>query len=178
MRKTITTSNHIDYMRVLTTANRMLGTKEESFGFYMIVAINTGLRVGDILSLNSNDFKRGHILFREQKTNKAKKVVFNDIILGYFSKLKGNNVFRSQKGSVFSIQQINRKIKQVFPDRYLNFSSHSLRKSFGRRVYDNHNQSENALVMLSELYNHASTKVTRRYLDITQEQLDDIYMNL
>jgi site-specific recombinase XerD len=35
-----------------------------------------------------------------------------------------------------------------------------------------------ALIYLSEIFNHSSIAVTRRYLGIRQEQLKDIYMNL
>lgn len=59
-----------------------------------------------------------------------------------------------------------------------NISSHSLRKSFGRRVYENNNESEKSLIYLSELFNHTSLSVTRKYLGIRQEELNDIYMNL
>ena len=48
----------------------------------------------------------------------------------------------------------------------------------GRRVWENDNQSERALVYLMELFNHSSLAITKRYLGIRQEELDDIYMNL
>ena len=57
-------------------------------------------------------------------------------------------------------------------------SSHSLRKSFGRRVWSNDNESERSLIYLSELFNHSSSLTTRIYLGIRQEELNDIYLNL
>ncbi len=89
-------------------------------------------------------------------------------------------VFISQKNSVFTVQQINRKLKALFINeaKHSNISTHSLRKTFGRRVYENNNESEKALVYLSELFNHTSLSVTRIYLGIRQEELDSIYINL
>jgi site-specific recombinase XerD len=89
-------------------------------------------------------------------------------------------VFISQKKSVYTVQQINRKLKAVFSKeaKELNISSHSLRKSFGRRVYETNNESEKALNYLSELFNHTSLAVTRRYLGIRQEELNNIYLSL
>jgi len=198
----ITKSNFIDYDKALNVGLKLMKrellngyaakfnneelktypNKEANFGFYIIVAINTGLRIGDILNLKREDFEKGFIEFREQKTSKAKKVKFNEIILKQFKDVGwfGHNgdVFFSQKNSVYSRQQINRKLKQVFKSKDKNISSHSLRKTFGRRVYENNNETEKSLVMLSQIFNHSSIAQTRAYLDITQEELEDIYMNL
>jgi len=181
IKNSITTANHIDYDKALNKGLSLLGTKDENIGFYIIVSINVGLRIGDILELSAEDFKRGHKTFREQKTNKAKTVVFNETILKAFSKLsiKSNgNVFTSQKGQVYSRQQINRKLKQHFPLKNKNISSHSLRKTFGRRVYEKNNESEKALLLLNEIYNHSSIAQTRAYLDITQDEIENVYLTL
>jgi integrase len=53
-----------------------------------------------------------------------------------------------------------------------NISSRSFRKTFGRAVYNNAGQnSEMALVKLSELFNHSDIKTTRKYLWLRQEEL-------
>ena len=177
---TITTSNHIDYDKALNKALSMLGTKNENFGFYIIVAINTGLRIGDILNIKKRHFQKDAYTFREQKTSKAKTVPFNKHIKDYFLQLKNKSEtpFKSNKGTTYTRQQINRKIKQAFKTKDKNYSSHSLRKSFGRKVYEDNDQSENALVILSKIYNHSNLRVTRDYLDLTQEILDDVYMSM
>jgi integrase len=177
---TITTSNHIDYDKALNKALSMLGTKNENFGFYIIVAINTGLRIGDILNIKKRHFEKDAYTFREQKTSKAKTVPFNKHIKDYFLQLKNKSEtpFKSNKGTTYTRQQINRKIKQAFKTKDKNYSSHSLRKSFGRKVYEDNDQSENALVILSKIYNHSNLRVTRDYLDLTQEILDDVYMSM
>lgn len=198
----ITKSNFIDYDKALNVGLKLMKrnvlnmyevkfnnaglrtypNKEANFGFYIIVAINTGLRIGDILNLKREDFERGFIEFREQKTSKAKKVKFNEIIIKQFKDVgwfgSDGDVFFSQKNSIYSRQQINRKLKQVFKSTDKNISSHSLRKTFGRRVYENNNETEKSLVMLSQIFNHSSIAQTRAYLDITQEEIEDIYMNL
>ncbi|MDB4121502.1 tyrosine-type recombinase/integrase, partial [bacterium] len=87
-------------------------------------------------------------------------------------------IFLSQKGHVFVTQSINRRLKSIFPQKNKNISSHSLRKSFGRRVWTNNNESESSLIKLSEIFNHSSIKITRTYLGITQDEIEDVYMNL
>lgn len=56
------------------------------------------------------------------------------------------------------------------------FSSHSLRKTFGRQVYNmNDSNSELALVKLMELFNHSSIAITKRYLGLRHEELLQTY---
>lgn len=180
IKNSITTANHIEFYKALSKGKDLLNSqKDKNFGFYIIVAIHTGLRITDILRLTKNDFINGYVEFREKKTNKAKRVrLDHKEISNAFNKLNltRTEIFTSQKGSVYSSQQINRKLKQVFKSKDKNISSHSLRKSFGRRVYESQGESEKALVMLSKIYNHSSVGITRTYLDITQEEIEDIYL--
>jgi integrase len=57
-----------------------------------------------------------------------------------------------------------------------NFSSHSLRKCFGREIFNRSGENaELAIVKLSQLFNHSSTSITRRYLGISQKELLETY---
>ena len=69
-----------------------------------------------------------------------------------------------------------KKIKTVYQLKAKNVSTHSLRKTFGRRVVDMSGpDAEMALIKLSELFNHSSPSVTRRYLGLRQEELGEVY---
>lgn len=85
----------------------------------------------------------------------------------------------SQKGTTFTIQAINRKLKDIkkqYKVKIKNFSCHSLRKTFGRQVYNmNSDNSELALVKLMELFNHSSVAITKRYLGLRQEEILETY---
>ncbi len=180
-KNSITTSHHINWNEAYGVGRKLLQKPSSaSFGFYIIVAINTGLRIGDILSLTKTDFDNGYKDFREQKTNKIKRLDFNSRILDAYKYVQpvGDKVFTSTHKTTFSPQQINRKLKQVFKYKRKNISSHSLRKSFGRKVYEQGGETDSILNMLSQVFNHSSTKITRTYLDITQEEIADIYLNL
>lgn len=182
---TKTTSDYIDFDRSMNVGSKLINTeKKKLLGLYIIVSINTGLRVSDVLNLKWIDLEGDTIQLIEKKTKKHRIIRVNDTIKSTLKKFDGHDpndhIFVSQKGSVFSVQQINRLLKGVFKieSKRHNISSHSLRKSFGRRVYENNNESEKSLVYLSELFNHTSLSVTRKYLGIRQEELNDIYMNL
>ena len=56
------------------------------------------------------------------------------------------------------------------------FSTHSMRKTFGRRVVEAAGEnSEFALIKLSELFNHADVMTTRRYLGLRTQELLETY---
>ena len=181
-KNSITKSDYIEFDVALNKGKKLMSdSKTQIIGFYIIVAINTGLRVSDLLTLEHNDILNGYKLFREQKTNKAKKVVFNEAILNAYKLLPNksdSHIFISQKGHVFATQSINRRLKSIFTNKKKNISSHSLRKSFGRRVWTNNNESEASLIKLSEIFNHSSIKITRTYLGLTQDEIEDVYLSL
>jgi len=184
----VATSDYLDFDKAMRVGERMLkDEKKKIMGLYIIIAVNTGLRVGDMLKLKWEHFKdnrRGFILVVEGKTSKARRIDLNESIskaVEHFRNVTPHSfMFKSQKGSVYSIQQINRLLKSIFEReaKDLNISSHSLRKTFGRRVYDMNGESENALIYLSEIFQHSSMSITRKYLGIRQEELKNIYLNL
>jgi len=183
-----TTSDYLNFDATLNKAIRLLkkDKKKYKIAFLTIVGINVGLRISDILNLKHKDLQGDTISLIEQKTGKNRLIKINDAIndayIIYCEKLKLINsedyLFISQKGGVFTIRQVNRLLKSIFGTKDKNVSSHSLRKTFGRRVWQNDGESERALIMLSKIFNHTSTSTTRIYLGIQQEEINDIYMNL
>src|SRR5699024_3367103 len=54
-----------------------------------------------------------------------------------------------------------------------NFGMHSFRKSFGYFYY----QDTKDIVKLMQIFNHSSQNVTRRYIGLTQEEIDESLEN-
>ena len=150
-----TTSDYIPFEKAESKANDLIRSNEV-LGLYIMVAINTGLRIGDILELRFEDFNGSElelIKVIEGKTKKRRVIALNDRLKEALNKFNGSGfIFVSQKGTVYARQSINRMLKKHFDSKSINVSSHSLRKSFGRRVYENNNESEKALMKLSEVY--------------------------
>jgi len=185
LKDTNTTSDYLNFDSTLNKAIKMIKSdKNFKLGFLVVFGINTGLRISDILRLKYDDLNSDSILLTEKKTNKKRVIRLNENIKNAFLLLKERNpnsdgfVFTSNQGTVYSKQYVNRKLKELFGGKSLAVSTHSLRKTFGRRVWENNNQTDKALIYLSELFNHSSPAITKRYLGIRQEELDDIYMNL
>jgi integrase len=193
------TSDYIPWERAILKGNELLWSEKQStLGFYIIFALNTGLRVSDILARKHSELamlKKGdHLTIVEHKTRNhnghpARQIQVNQRIIEAYTYLVGqltkkgkyipdDYIFRSQRGGVLRIESLNTLLKSVFAGEAKNISTHSLRKSFGRHVYEINGNSEDALIKLSEMFQHSSMAMTRRYLGIRQEELDNIYMNL
>ncbi len=185
------TSDYVNYHTALNAGSRLLSNdKKFRIGFYIILAINTGLRISDILELKHIDLNNEKLIIVEKKTKKRREITINNVLkksyLKLTQKLNERNIrfddedyiFISQKGSIFQTQSINSELKKVFKSKSLQISSHSLRKSFARRVYTNLNESENALVLISDLFNHSNISISRRYLSIRAETISNIYQTL
>lgn len=180
-----TTCDYINFVEAMQTGKQLMKEEKTNLvGFYIIVAINTGLRVGDIKRITFEDLSKGELKFKEQKTGKYKSLPLNENIQKAVEKLttkrKAGEVFKSQKNVVISTQHLNSLLKNAFNNLLSThcISSHSLRKTFGRRIYENHQRSEEALIYLSELFNHSSIQTTRTYLGLKKEELNNIYLTL
>lgn len=185
LKNSVTTSDYLNFDSTLNKAMKIIKTdKNYKLGFLVVFGINAGLRISDIFKLKHEDLESDSIPLIESKTNKKRIIRLNDNIKKAYDHLKERcpettgYIFTSNQNTVFSSQYVNRKLKEMFGSKSLAVSTHSLRKTFGRRVWENNNQTDKALLYLSELFNHSSPAITKRYLGIRQEELDDIYMNL
>lgn len=164
--------------------------KDGNYKMSLLIALGcfTGLRISDILSLRWNQIlDTDEFTIIEHKTKKKRTIRVNlqlkKHIRDCYEHIQpvGINapILISQKGTVFSIQRINEVLKEIKRKYRLqigNFSCHSLRKTFGRQVYNmNSDSSELALVKLMELFNHSSVSITKRYLGLRQEELLNTY---
>lgn len=185
LKNSITTSDYLNFDSALNKALKLIKTeKNYKIGFLVVFGINSGLRISDILKITHEDLKNDSVTLMESKTNKKRVIKLNDNIKKAYVLLqeRGTNnvgsIFLTNQNTVYSRQYINRKLKEIFGSKSLSISTHSLRKTFGRRVWENNQESDKALLYLSEIFNHSSPAITKRYLGIRQEEFDDIYMNL
>ena len=187
------TSDYLPYDKAMLKGSELLWSDKMVIGFYIIFSINSGLRISDILNKKHSELiniRAGDYLsLTEKKTKKFRQIQINSKIIEAYSYLIKRQketgkyfpegfIFTSQKGTVYAIESINTILKTVFSGYAEHISSHSLRKSFGRHVYEKNGQSENALNSLSEIFQHESLKTTRIYLGIRKEELGNIYLSL
>lgn len=163
---------------------------DQNYKFSLLIALGSffGIRISDLLNLKWCDILNSDTLtIIEKKTKKQRTIKINDQlkkhILACYKEIKplspNDNIFTSQKGSVYSVQRINvifKEIRVKYNLKIKNFSTHSMRKTFGRQVYNNAgSNAELALVKLSELFNHSDIRTTRKYLGLRTEELMEAY---
>ena len=183
-----TTADYLVWSEAMNLIRKL--AKDENYKMSLLIALGcfTGLRISDILALRWEQIlSTEEFTIIEKKTGKKRVLRLNSQLQQHIQEcyehiqpigLKAP-ILVSQKGTVFTIQRINvilKEIKQKYRLKVKNFSCHSLRKTFGRQVYNmNSENSELALVKLMELFNHSSLAITKRYLGLRQEEILQTY---
>ena len=183
-----TTADYLVWSDAMNLIRKL--AKDENYKMSLLIALGcfTGLRISDILALRWEQIlSTEEFTIIEKKTSKKRVLRLNSQLQQHIREcyehiqpigLKAP-ILVSQKGTVFTIQRINvilKEIKRKYRLKVKNFSCHSLRKTFGRQVYNmNSENSELALVKLMELFNHSSLAITKRYLGLRQEEILETY---
>lgn len=162
---------------------------------YLLIStgIYFGLRIGDLLNLKWDQvLDKDEFNITEGKTGKHRKITINrtvkEAIVYVADILTRQGVFNpegylfcNKHGGKLSRQFANYLLSEAcmkYNVKVQNPSSHTLRKTFGKRVWESDNKSERALVYLSEIFSHSSLAVTKRYIGITDKAIADVYMKL
>ena len=183
-----TTADYLQWEEAMNLIRKLYKDKKYTISLLVAVGCFWGLRISDILSLRWNQILNiDELTITEKKTGKKRVLRLNPQLQQHIQEcyehiqpigLKAP-ILVSQKGTVFTIQRINvilKEIKRKYRLKVKNFSCHSLRKTFGRQVYNmNSENSELALVKLMELFNHSSLAITKRYLGLRQEEILETY---
>lgn len=152
----------------------------------IIVALNTGLRISDVLELTFEELTLKKLV--EKKTSKFKHLYFNTASIKAIERIKkyykSKNIENYDKGYIFKsfrdlekpfpyqtfsyyIQKVREKLNIKYP-----FHSHSFRKTWARSVYEN-SKKNIGLVMI--LLNHSVEAVTLRYIGIEDDDIRRAY---
>ncbi len=152
-----------------------------------------GLRISDLRQLTWQQIlDKDEFVIYEKKTGKRRVIRINKGFQGHIKdcfdamKIRNNDrpCFLNRYGSVISLQMINREFKTIKVKYQLkigNFSTHTLRKTWARQIWEMENaagRGEMCLLKLSELLNHSSPAISRRYLGIRQQELGEVYDSL
>ena len=183
-----TTADYLIWSDAMNLIRKL--AKDENYKISLLIALGcfTGLRISDILSLRwKHILGADEFTVIEKKTGKVRTIRLNPQLQQHIKECYehinpvGINapILISQKGTIFTVQRINiilKEVKKKYGVKIKNFSCHSLRKTFGRQVYNmNSDNAELTLVKLMELFNHSSVAITKRYLGLRQEEILQTY---
>ena len=130
------------------------------------------------------DKPKDRIRLREGKTNKFKDFPISDNTKNALKEYlrariinENEPLFLSRKNKGFLLrQQAYRILNDVarlvgIKDK---IGTHTLRKTFGYHAYNNGYD----IAIIQKLFNHSSPSITLRYIGITQDEMDDVYLSL
>ena len=187
-----TTTTYMEWNDFISIITRL--EKDENYKFCLLISIGvfTGLRISDLLSLTYSDLLSNETFtLREMKTKKQRSIKVNkdlkEIVSRIVSKSNITNlnqlIFINKYGTK-SIDKsyVNVKLKELVKKYRLkldgNVSTHTFRKTLGRRVMEVNNYSNESLVLLMELFGHSSMSITKRYLGIREQEIHNVYDSL
>jgi integrase len=188
-----TTSDYIEWDKLQNLILKLERDGDSKFALLLAIGSYTGLRISDILNLRWNDIVDKDLMeVSEKKTGKFRRIKMNPHLIEIIERTGlesnfvniDNFVFLNRFGtSTISTQYVNRKLKLIAKEYKLckdphKIKSHSMRKSFGRRVWENNENSDKSLILLSEMFNHSNIKTTKVYLGIREKEIFDVYDNI
>ena len=155
----------------------------------IVMGVYTALRISDLLRLTWSDLYdmqsgefRSHINITEHKTGKRKTIALNSQAMGALHMLypsrRSAYVFSNNYKNPSPITRVHawRIIRTAAEGAGLagRIACHSLRKTFGYHAWKNGTSP----VVLMDIYNHTSYDITRRYLGVSQDDRDKVYLKL
>ena len=193
LKHSYTTADYITWDTATNLVRKLFRNGDYRMSLFIGCGIFFGLRVSDLLTLSWNQILSGdEFVIFEKKTDKRRVIRINEgfkaHIADCFQALGIKDInepcFLNRYGSIISLQMINRNFKAIkvkYQLKIENFSTHSLRKTWARQVYENENsqgRGDMALLKLSEIMNHSSPSIPRRYIGLRQQELGEVYDNL
>jgi integrase len=182
-----TTADYLHWNDMIVLVQKLERDVKNKLALLISIGSYTGLRISDLLTLRYEQFiNRAFLELREKKTGKYRKIKINEhlskIVTRLFKKdgfrLKNLVLLNNKTEKAYTPQHFNRQLKNIKYDYRIdidNFSTHTLRKTFGRHIWEQSGHSEKAITLLSDIFNHSNYRITRRYLGINEDDINSIY---
>lgn len=184
-----TTSDFLEWDKMQTLTLKLERDNELKFALLISVGSYIGLRISDLLQLRWEQLlNKESFTINEKKTGKHRNITINpelqEIIQRLYIKIEATPeqyLFINRFGKKpISVQSVNTKLKEIFKQYGISgrYSSHFMRKTLGRRIYEANKHSDHALLMLSHLFNHSSIANTRIYLGLRDQEISNLYLSV
>jgi integrase len=189
LKGSITKSDYLQWEKMQSLVLKLERDNELKFALLISTGSYIGLRISDLLQLRWEQILNQNTLtITEKKTGKHRNITINpelqDILNRLYKKMNASPeqfMFVNRFGEKpISIQHVNVKLKEIFSNYGISgrYSSHFMRKTLGRRIWKVNNYSDQALLLLSQLFNHSSTTTTKIYLGIREQEISNLYLSV
>lgn len=181
----------MDWNEAMTLIDRMAADGRHRDALLIAAGCYLGLRISDLLRLRWSDLLSSEIALTEKKTGKQRTLRVADRLQKFAAscrKALGNSaidayVFVAEgKDTPITRQAVDKMLKWMQVRYHVRsakvFSSHTLRKTFGRRVWlqeCDKGRGEQALLLLADVFGQSSIAITKRYLGIRQDEILSVY---
>ena len=158
----------------------------------IMAGLHTALRISDILALRWQNVidplsgkSQTHLSIIEHKTGKSTRIALCVELQNAFSSYYKESTHQPDTyifcaphtpEAPLSRSQAYRIVKKAAENAIHeeHISCHSLRKTFGYHAW----KQGIPPAMLMDIYNHSSYAITKRYLGITQDERDDVFLSV
>lgn len=195
IRKGHTAADAMDWNEAIQLVDRMYADGKYRDALLIASGCYLGLRISDLLCLTWGNLVSNEFTIQEQKTGKRRTLRVGDSLRRFAASCRTAMGSPSESRLVFTgereeskpltRQAVDKMLKQVRVKYRVKsakvFSSHTLRKTFGRRVWlqeCDKGRGDQALLLLGEVFGHSSVAITKRYLGIRQEEILSVYDSL
>lgn len=142
----------------------------------LMMETNLGLRIGDILQLKLSDIVRDGGRYRlnivEEKTGKKRTFTVPPAVYAWIRDYADQNgIEKSERLFPVTVRAVQKHLKLVcdYLEIEEDISTHSFRKLFATTLY---NENNHDLVLVQNLLQHSSPAITRRYIGISEERME------
>lgn len=186
-----TTTSSMDWDDFKSLIGKLERDGEYKFCLLITIGVFTGLRISDLLQLKFSQFESDILTIQEQKTKKTRRIKINPDLKEIVERIKirmvatdiNQYIFLNRYGTKpIDKSYVNVKLKEIVKRYDINIdgnvSSHLFRKTLGNRVLRLNNYSNEAVILLMDLFCHTSPAVTKRYLGLREQEIHNVYDSL
>lgn len=188
-----TAADAMDWNEAMVLINRMCDDGQYRDALLIGTGCYLGLRISDILQLKWEDLMGDELTIVEEKTGKCRSLRISSslhkLVVTCRKQLNGrldSYIFTGRLGdnpiTRQTADQMLKKVKVKYRIKSAKvFSAHSLRKTFGRRVWlqeCDKGRGDQALLLLADVFGHSNVSITKRYLGIRRDEILSVYDSL
>ncbi|MCR5827458.1 MAG: tyrosine-type recombinase/integrase [Bacteroidales bacterium] len=184
----------MDWNEAMALIDRLAADDRHRDALLVASGCYLGLRISDLLRLRWEDLLTDELALKEQKTGKSRTLRVSPSLQKFAASCRRAMGSPAADAYIFVAEGKDEPISRQAVDKMLKwvkvkyrvksakvFSSHTLRKTFGRRVWlqeCDKGRGDQALLLLSDVFGHSSIATTKRYLGIRKEEILSVYDSL